>query len=310
MFVVFLLGLILSQSEREAEYRFETTIRVSSTGGGVIRASAPIPRQWREQRIEAGPPETVRCKAKIEPAPPGAESLTIATERLKPKEEAIVKYVQRVFVRPQPQRRAEDFPSLPKLDAKVKAFVTPTPTIDSSDAAIKAKAAEICEGESVPWEKARKLSQWTFNHLDYKLMSYTSAKDAFQTKVGDCEERSSLFIALCRSQGIPARSVISPGKKRTESGHCWSEILLAGKDGEAEWIPVDVGLRWFGELPVAPPILQKGDNYPKLGAGRQRLAGSWARGGSGNLTLEFEQEVAPISANAILDPTQLKSRTR
>ena len=304
---------LISQSAKtspEAEYRVETTIRVFSTGGGVVRASVPIPREWPEQRIEAGPPETTRCKAKIEQTPPGAAALTIATSTLKPNEIASVTYRQRVFVKTHAPKRPEDYPSLPKIDAKARAFLAPTPTVDSNDAAIRAKAAEICEEIKSPWDKAKRLSLWTFNHLEYKLMSYTSAKEAFDSKIGDCEERSSLFIAMCRSQGIPARSVISPGKTRKDSGHCWSEILLADADGNAEWLPVDVGLRWFAELPVAPLVLQKGDNYPKLGSGRQRLLGSWARGGNGSLTLEFDQETTPISSNALLDPTIIKSPTR
>jgi len=308
--VLLLVGFAQLPTDREAEYRVETTIKVSSTGGGVIQAFAPIPREWPEQRIEAVAPQTVRCKAKSESVPPGAAAMEISTAQLRPKEVASVTYVQRVFVKPRAPKRAEDYPSLPKLDAKSKAYVMPTPTIDPSDAAIKKKAAEVCKDETVPWEKARKLSLWTFNHLEYKLMAYTSAKEAFNAKIGDCEERSSLFIALCRSQGIPARSVISPGKKRTESGHCWTEILLADVDGNPEWLPVDVGQRWFGELPIAPMVLQKGDSYPKFGAGRQRVLGHWARGGSGHLTLEYEQEVTPISANAILDPTQGRTPTR
>ena len=292
----------------EAEYLVETTVRVSSSGGGAVRASVPIPREWPEQRIEAAAPETTRCKTKIEPVQPGAASLTLATSVLHPGETASVVYRQQVFVKPHPLKRRKDFSYLPTIDAKVKLYTVPTPTIESNDPAIRAKAAELCAGIDSPWEKAERLSEWTFKHLEYKLMDYTSAKAAFECKIGDCEERSSLFVALCRSQGIPARSVISPGKTRKDTGHCWSEILLADQEGHAEWLPVDVGFHWFGELPIAPMVIQKGDNYPKIGGtgGRQRLLGSWARGGSGQLTFEFGQDVTPISANAIIDPTQMK----
>jgi hypothetical protein len=306
-----LVASLFSQSAQtvpEAEYLVVTSVRVSSTGGGVIRASVPVPREWPEQRIELAKAETVRCKIKVEPMPPGCGTLVVVTFNLRPGEVASVDYRQQLFVKPQPRRRRDDYQNLPVLDAKSKPFVLPTPTIDSNDPAIKRKAKEICEGIDSPWEKARRLSDWTFNHLEYKLMAYTSAKAALESKIGDCEERSALFAALCRSQGIPARIVVGPGKKRSDSGHCWTEIMLADRDGNAEWLPVDVGLRWFGELPIAPPVIQKGDSYPRPGSTglRQRLAGSWAKAGNGQLTFEWEQEVTPISANAILDPTQIQ----
>jgi len=310
LIVAFALGQ-LPPGLPEAEYMVETTVKVSSTGGGIIRASVPVLREWPEQRIEAATPQSTRCKIKVEHVQPGAACLTLVSGPLRGGDVASVSYRQQVFVKPQPRRRKADFPNLPAIDSKSKAFTAPTPTIDSADPAIRAKATELCQGIESPWEKAQVLSEWTYKHLEYKLMDYTSAKAAFENKIGDCEERASLFIALCRSQGIPARSVISPGKTRKEAGHAWAEILLANAEGKGEWLPVDVGLRWFAELPVAPPIIQKGDNYSKLGStgARQRLLGTWARGGSGSLTFEFTQEVTPVSANAVLDPTQLRKST-
>src|SRR5215203_2078716 len=140
---LFLTICLVAQSNRstsEAEYLVETTLRISSTGGGVVRASAPIPREWSEQRIIAGSPEATRCKAKIESLSPGAAALVVSTSSLRPGEVASVVYRQRLFVKPQPRRRSEDFPRLPKLDAKSKAYAVPTPSIDSQDSAIKAKA--------------------------------------------------------------------------------------------------------------------------------------------------------------------------
>jgi hypothetical protein len=293
----------------EAEYLVETTVRVSSTGGGTIQGAVPIPREWPEQRIEAVAPETTRCKAKVEPVPPGGAYLSFTTQKLRPGEWATLAYKQRVFVKPRPRRKREVYPTAPPLDARIKQYTLPTPTIDCRDPAIRRKAAEICEGADAAWEKAQRLADWTAKHLEYKLMAYTSAKEAFETKVGDCEELSALFVALCRSQGIPARTVMSPGKTQKDTGHCWAEILLADKNGETEWLPIDVQMRWFAELPVAPMIIQKGENYPRLigGGGRQRVLRSWARGVNGSLTMEFEQNVTPISKNAILDPTTVKS---
>ena len=58
---------------------------------------------------------------------------------------------------------------------------------------------------------------------------------ALRDGTGDCEELSSLFIALCRAHGIPARTVWVPD-------HCYPEFYLAGFQ-----LP-DVFLGSFGTL--------------------------------------------------------------
>ena len=72
---------------------------------------------------------------------------------------------------------------------------------------------------------------------------------------GDCEELTSLFVAMCRVAGIPARSVWVPG-------HCYPEFYLEDEQGEGHWYPCQAaGTRIFGAMPEARPVLQKGDNF-------------------------------------------------
>src|SRR5262249_39656437 len=72
---------------------------------------------------------------------------------------------------------------------------------------------------------------------------------------GDCEDISSLFIAMCRASEIPARTVWVPG-------HCFPEFYLEDKQGNGYWIPCQAaGDRAFGGIGELRPILQKGDNF-------------------------------------------------
>jgi hypothetical protein len=65
---------------------------------------------------------------------------------------------------------------------------------------------------------------------------------------------TSLFIAMCRASGIPARTVRVPG-------HCYPEFYLSDQAGEGHWFPCQAaGTRAFGGMPDPRPILQKGDN--------------------------------------------------
>ena len=57
---------------------------------------------------------------------------------------------------------------------------------------------------------------------------------ALRDGTGDCEEITSLFIAICRAADIPARTVWVPG-------HCYPEFYLVDDKGQGHWFPVPVG---------------------------------------------------------------------
>ena len=80
------------------------------------------------------------------------------------------------------------------------------------------------------------------------------ARQALDDRYGDCEELTSLFVAMCRVAKIPARAVWVPG-------HCYPEFYLEDEVGQGHWFPCQAaGSRAFGDMPEARPILQKGDN--------------------------------------------------
>ncbi len=84
-------------------------------------------------------------------------------------------------------------------------------------------------------------------------MQIRSCLDALKRKQGDCEELTSLFIAICRAQGIPARAVWIPG-------HAYPEFYLEDEQGSGHWFPCQAaGPYEFGSMNEARPILQKGD---------------------------------------------------
>ncbi|MGC4003730.1 MAG: transglutaminase-like domain-containing protein [Pirellulales bacterium] len=101
--------------------------------------------------------------------------------------------------------------------------------------------------------------------MEYKEGPIQGAVKALQLGYGDCEELSSLFIALCRQQKIPARTV-------WVTGHCYPEFYLVDDKGEGHWYPCQAaGTRAFGGIPETRPILQKGDNFADPDRPRERL---------------------------------------
>ena len=107
---------------------------------------------------------------------------------------------------------------------------------------------------------------------------------------GDCEEITSLFIAICRAADIPARTVWVPG-------HCYPEFYLEDDKGQGHWFPCQsAGAREFGGISELRPILQKGDNFrpPKNSHERQRYMAEYLTGspspGGGKPQVKFIRE--------------------
>ena len=73
------------------------------------------------------------------------------------------------------------------------------------------------------------------------------ARQALDDGFGDCEELTSLFVAMCRAVGIPARCVWVPG-------HCYPEFYLEDKEGKGHWFPCQAaGSPAFGGIPEKRP---------------------------------------------------------
>jgi transglutaminase-like putative cysteine protease len=111
-------------------------------------------------------------------------------------------------------------------------------------------AAKVTEGMTQPLEKARAIYDYVFTTMRYDKTGtgwgHGDVLYACDAKKGNCTDFHSLFIAMARSQGIPARFEIGfplPSDKHTAEiagYHCWSDFWIDGKG----WIPVDISEAW------------------------------------------------------------------
>jgi transglutaminase-like putative cysteine protease len=111
-------------------------------------------------------------------------------------------------------------------------------------------AVKVTQGKPQPFDKAHAIYDYVFTTMRYDKTGigwgHGDALYACDAKKGNCTDFHSLFIAMARSQGIPARFEIGfplpPDKHSGEIAgyHCWSDFYVDGKG----WIPVDISEAW------------------------------------------------------------------
>jgi hypothetical protein len=156
-------------------------------------------------------------------------------------------------------------PDVKKLPAEVRQYVSPSPQIESRDSRIRDLAKTVGTDKEKAWERVEAIYDWVRGKIKYKAGPLKGALAGLRDGTGDCEEITSLFIAICRAEEIPARSVWVPG-------HCYPEFYLMDDKGEGHWFPCQsAGAREFGGISELRPIWQKGDNvYSPIKKRRQR----------------------------------------
>ncbi len=111
-------------------------------------------------------------------------------------------------------------------------------------------AVKVTEGKTTPLDKARAIYDYVFTTMRYDKTGTGWGRGdvlyACDAKKGNCTDFHSLFIAMARSQGIPARFEIGfplpPDKHSAEIAgyHCWADFF----DPQHGWIPVDISEAW------------------------------------------------------------------
>ncbi len=111
-------------------------------------------------------------------------------------------------------------------------------------------AVKVTQGKTQPLDKARAIYDYVFTTMRYDKTGigwgHGDVLYACDAKKGNCTDFHSLFIAMARSQGLPARFEIGfplpPDKHSGEIAgyHCWSDFYVDGKG----WIPVDISEAW------------------------------------------------------------------
>lgn len=161
-------------------------------------------------------------------------------------------------------------------------FTSPEFLIESANPEIIALSTSIALGSSTPCEQARAYYDFVGESLSYTANNGDwGAIAALGPSGSDCTEYASLFIALCRAGGIPARYLEGLNYRGIHSDveaqleHAWAEIFLPG----IGWMPVDPTLgrltatreRYFASFPADHIIVTVG-RHPSTLRGKSYFA--------------------------------------
>jgi len=134
---------------------------------------------------------------------------------------------------------------LPKVAPKVKTYLQENRLIPISSAPLESIARDLRLAGEPPIRAARRIYDWLIAEFTYNYKAAGAGRGdvrwACDAKTGDCSDYHSMFIALCRGQGIQADHEFGfPIRTRDRAGklgswHCWARFYIEG----AGWIPVD-----------------------------------------------------------------------
>jgi hypothetical protein len=157
-----------------------------------------------------------------------------------------------------PPEKTDELKIPKRVPRKLRMYVNGSPYIEVKHQRIRALNREIMseiDENATDWQKVETIYDHVLDHIDYVEGPDKGALETLRDGQADCQGRSMVFIALCRANKVPARMV-------WVDGHAYAEFYLEHKEGEGHWYPVEsAGTRAFGEMPIARPILQKGDNF-------------------------------------------------
>lgn len=283
---------------RDYELSIGVELQGTSPASGV-KATTVAPIKLPEQDVLDVKIETQGCEAALRPISDQAAQLILAAPGIVGGQviRAVATYKLRVC-KEYFGYQQDQFPAQQKApQGFAKVYLGESPGIQARDKSVHALVEKLVATSDHPWQKATKFHQWVWENIQGRPGYFTNVLVALRDKVGDCEERAAVFVALCRASGIPARLVWVPN-------HNWAEFWLHDEKGEGRWIPAHTSCySWFGWTGAHEVVLQKGD---KLFVPEERkplrLLADWMQWQGGRPLVRYAAELRPLPSKDETDP--------
>jgi hypothetical protein len=242
-----------------SQWRFGIVVKAPAGGVNGIVATMAVPSDFPEQKVKIVKEEISPLVKKVSYRDlGGVKQMVVSIPKVAAGEDAsaIVTFeiAKSEILKPDDVSGLTSPARPPK---EMSRYLLPSPYIESTDAKIKSLAPTIVKGQDDDWKKVEAIFDYVQENVKYEFSpEIHPAVEALKAGKGDCEELTSLFIAFCRANKIPARAVWVPD-------HCYPEFYLQDKEGHGTWFPCQAAGdgHVFGWMNEERPILQKGDNF-------------------------------------------------
>ena len=233
--------------ERKVRFTYQTEIGPIDPNARSVRIWIPLPREDAWQRVgkisvdSPAPGKIVGQRSQgnrlvyFEAARPLPQTLTIEISEDVTRLQESANLAAAALVRTEP------------VNGPMTKYLAPDQLVPTTGR-IATVSANLDENSATPLEQARIFYEYVTSVMRYdKTGTGWGRGDAIYAcdiRRGNCTDFHSLFIALARSRGIPARFTIGfpLGTKTSDTipgYHCWAEFYVGG-----QWIPVDASEAW------------------------------------------------------------------
>ena len=239
-------------------WRFGVTMKAKSTPVQAMRGYIPVPKGWTEQ-VVSGEQEDVSSDIRLTYQEiSGVRVMVVQFVPLRSGQEA--KAMLTCEVKTQPILPPED-PEVYRIPVKIPAElriwtrVTPQITMPPKVKTITKEAGYVKTGTT--WDELRKIYDFLVKEYPFeKGCGLEDTASVLRGKKGNAFGVHGLFVAACRSLGVPARVVwMLPAR-------CYAEFYLEDGVGNGFWFPADLSVRGqFGRMDTPGIIYQRGDSF-------------------------------------------------
>ncbi len=201
----------------------------------------------------------------------------------------------------QRERLTRNFPKkeMPLSSAELAPYLQ-SQTPPAAEAKVKTYADRITKGKKSFLGKARANYDWIVDNMhrdpNVKGCGFGEVEQLLESLGGKCADIHSVFVALARASGVPAREIFGirvpkgPSGDMTKAQHCWAEFYLPGYG----WVvvdPADVTKAVLEQRLKTPEQVKPFREYYFGGVDENRIAFGIGRG----IVLSPPQKGAPLN---------------
>ena len=239
------------------KWKVGARIRAANRSVRSAYITIPVPMDWPEQSVkvveEKIPDNVTGVKYRV--LNDGVRQILANVVNVKPGEQVEMSVTFEVTVSQiEAPKDTSKFVKPKRPSRNIKAHLNRSPQINHGSMKLRNQVKEIVKDIDEPWKQVEALYDWVRENIKQINEKPEGAQSCLRHLKGPPEDMVSLFIAFCRANKVPARTV-------WVEGHVYAEFYLEDEEKKGHWFPAQLaGNRDFGSMSDPRIIQQKGDN--------------------------------------------------